>query len=205
MKKHFLLATACVLLSSAAPRVLAAPAKDAAKPQVKKKTPAQIKQEKLDALWKQSDKAFHDGDYKTAIGFHRQIVALDPSDVESYSVAAWLIWSLGDGRAATEHLFKGVKANPKSAAAWNALGENYDLQQHPRPAMKSYAQALKLSPAKANTELLRRRLAHAARRAGDLPTSIATWQSLVRDYPSEVNKRNLKRVQDQQSGAKADS
>ena len=127
-------------------------------------------------------------------------MALDPSDVESYSVAAWLMWSLGDGRAATEHLFKCVKANPKSADAWNALAQNYDMQRQPKPAMKSYQQALKLSAPKENTELLRRRLAHAARRAGELQTSIATWKSLVRDYPSAVNKNNLKRVQDLQSG-----
>ena len=194
MKKQLLMAAACLALGVAPPRVLAqtktAPSKNAAK----SKTPAQLKEAKLDALWKLSDQAFHDGDYKKAIGFHRQIVALDPSDVESYSVAAWLMWSLGDGRAATEHLFKCVKANPKSAAAWNALAQNYDLQKQPKPAMKSYQQALKLSVPKENTELLRRRLAHAARRAGDLPTSIATWKSLVRDYPSAVNKENLRRV-----------
>src|SRR5690606_5520562 len=44
----------------------------------------------LDYFWRKSDEAFHAGDYPRAIDLHKAIVALDPGDIESYSVAAWL-------------------------------------------------------------------------------------------------------------------
>ncbi len=44
--------------------------------------------------------------------------------------------------------------------------------------------------------MLRRRLAHAAERSGDLETSVRTWRDLVKDYPNEpVNQNNLARVE----------
>ncbi len=44
--------------------------------------------------------------------------------------------------------------------------------------------------------MLRRRLAHAAERVGDLTLSVQTWRDLVRDFPNDVvNKNNLARVE----------
>jgi tetratricopeptide (TPR) repeat protein len=163
----------------------------------KKKTAAQLREEKLDSLWKQSDKAFHDGNYPRAISFHRQIVAIDPTDVEAYSNAAWLLWSMGKGNDALAFLQKGIKANPKNADMWEAVGNHHGsfLKRH-REAQVAYTRALEFSPAGANTQMLRRRLAHAAEGAGDLQTSLATWRALVRDYPNiPVNRNNLARVE----------
>jgi len=189
----------------------AAPAKASAtqKKPAKKMTPAQIKEAKLDALWKQSDKFFHDGDYKRAIVLHKQIVALDPTDVESYGVAAWLMWSLSqnggaDARLkgeAVAHLQRGIKANPKNWEMWNELAQHYDLQKSPALALPAYQQALRLIPKGANSMMLRRRLAHTAQRAGNLQISLDTWRGLVRDFPGDpVNKNNLGRVQRLMSG-----
>lgn len=163
----------------------------------KKKTPAQLREEKLVSLWKQSDKAFHAGDYPRAVSFHRQIVAIDPTDVESYSNAAWLLWSMGKGNDALAFLQKGIKANPKNADMWEAVGNHYGsfLKRH-REAQTAYKRAVEFSPTGANTQMLRRRLAHAAEGAGDLQTSLATWRALVRDYPNiPVNRNNLARVE----------
>jgi tetratricopeptide (TPR) repeat protein len=181
-----------------------APGNAAAKPNSKsgkatpkKKTPAQLREEKLDALWKQSDKAFHAGNYPRAVNFHRQIVAIDPTDVESYSNAAWLLWSMGKGNDALAFLQKGIKANPKKAEMWEALGNHYgSFLKRPHEAQVAYTRAVQYSPRGANIQLLRRRLAHAAEGAGDLQTSIATWRALVRDYPNiPVNRNNLARVE----------
>ena len=46
------------------------------------------------------------------------------------------------------------------------------------------------------TQLLRRRLAHAAEKDGDLELSITTWRKLTADFPDEyVNRTNLARVE----------
>ncbi|HEX8234691.1 MAG TPA: tetratricopeptide repeat protein [Abditibacteriaceae bacterium] len=163
----------------------------------KKKTPAQLREEKLDSLWKQSDKAFHDGNYPLAVSFHRKIVAIDPTDTEAYSNGAWLLWSMGKGNDALAFLQRGIKANPKNADMWEAVGNHYGtfLKRH-RDAQVAYARAIQYSPRGANTQMLRRRLAHAAEGAGDLQTSLATWRALVRDYPNiSVNRNNLARVE----------
>jgi tetratricopeptide (TPR) repeat protein len=195
-------ATAATARSSAAKpgvaksRAGAAPSKSA-KAAPKKKTAAQLRAEKLDALWKQTDVAFHNGDYPRAIALHRQITAIDPTDVESYSNAAWLLWSSGKGTEALTHLQKGIKANPKNPQMWETLGDHLgSFRKRPRDAQIAYTRALQYSKPGANTQMLRRRLAHAAERAGDLRTSVATWRGLVRDYPGvPVNQNNLRRVE----------
>ena len=163
----------------------------------KKKTAAQLREERIVSLWKQSDKAFHAGNYPLAVSFHRQIVAIDPADVEAYSNAAWLLWSMGKGDDALAFLQRGIKANPKNADMWEALGNHYGsfLKRH-REAQVAYTRAIQYSPSGANTQMLRRRLAHAAEGAGDLQTSLSTWRALVRDYPGiPVNRNNLARVE----------
>ena len=58
---------------------------------------------------------------------------------------------------------------------------------------------MKFLPANADkndAQMLRRRLAHAAEKAGNLPLSIFTWRKLVADFPEDaVNKNNLARVE----------
>ncbi len=148
----------------------------------------------LDYLWKQSDVAFHEGDYPTAIKIHRAIVTLDPTDTESFGVAAWLLWSLGQKSEARAFIQQGLDANPKDPEMWNVAGEHYDLENSFADAKTAYAKSIELSGAKA-PELLRRRLAHAAEHAGDLELSEQTWTDLVRDFPTQpVDKNNLARV-----------
>lgn len=165
----------------------------------------------LDYFWRKSDEAFHAGDYSRAIGLHRAIVALDPHDVESYSVAAWLLWSMGEGEAALSHIEHGLSANPKNWEMWDAAGQHYDLQKRATPilasrAKEAYARAVELLPEDVDgneEKMLRRRLAHAAEKADDLPLSIATWRGLVRDFPDDaVHQNNLKRVEQLSDGAK---
>lgn len=201
-------------LAPAAGAQAKAPAKKAAqKPAKKKLTPAQIKEAKVDALWRRSDVAFHDGDYKRAIALHKQIVTLDPTDVESYGVAAWLMWSLSQNGGAdahlkgeaVAHLQRGIKANPKNWEMWNELAQHYDLQRSSGLALAAYQRALGLVPGNINSMMLRRRLAHAAQKAGDLQTSLATWRGLVRDFPNDpINKNNLARVLRLMNGGDSD-
>jgi tetratricopeptide (TPR) repeat protein len=149
----------------------------------------------VDYLWRKSDEAFHNGDYNRAVGLHKAIVVLAPDDVESYSVAAWLLWSMERGPEAMAFIQRGLDANPNDPEMWDAAGQHYDLQKKLPEAQKAYAKAVELS-GKDAPQLLRRRYAHAAEHAGDWATSLTVWQALVKDYPNEaVNRNNLARVQ----------
>ncbi len=158
----------------------------------------------VDKFWRMSDEAFHDGDYARAISFHKAIVLLDPHDTESFGNAAWLMWSLGQKDEALAHIARGLKANPTSSEMWEVAGQQYDLQKKETPALavqskEAFMNAVKFLPAdtiKEDGQMLRRSLAHAAEKAGDLPLSIATWRKLVADFPDDVvNKNNLARVE----------
>ena len=194
MKRPLLLALALLPLAVSH----AAPAKAPAKSKVKKpaRTPLEAR---VDRLWEQSDAQFHKGDYPAAIKLHRQIVKLAPDDVESYGVAAWLLWSLGQKADADAFIAQGLKANPKNAEMWDTAGQQYTLEKSFPDAKVAFSNAVRLSGTKA-PELLRRRMAHAAEGAGDWDLATRAWTNLVRDYPNEVvNKNNLARVQAQRS------
>jgi tetratricopeptide (TPR) repeat protein len=160
-----------------------------------------------DFLWEQSDKAFHDGDYERAITCHKAIVAIDPSDVQSFGVAAWLMWSMGKKDEAMAHIARGLKANPDDWDMWDEAGQHYQLEagmRDPNPellrkAKDAFVHAVELLPKdvdKNDEQMLRRRLAHAAEKSGDYDLALATWKKLVEDYPDEaVNKNNLARVE----------
>ena len=157
-----------------------------------------------DYLWRKSDEAFHAGDYPRAIELHRTLVAHDPGDVESYSVAAWLLWSLGQKEEALAHIQLGLNANPNNWLMWDAAAQHYDLQKRTLPELSSpakdaYGRAVQLLPRSADqndAQMLRRRLAHAAEKANDLDLSLQTWRDLARDFPNDaVNQNNLARVE----------
>ena len=155
----------------------------------------------VDFFWRKSDEAFHAGDYERAVMWHHAIVALDPGDIQSWSVASWLLWSMGRGADATAWVDKGLRANPGSWEMWNEAGEQFELQKLDARSLEAYQHALQILPADADrqdAQLLRRRLAHSAERNKDLSLAARTWRDLVRDYPDEaVNKNNLARVQAQ--------
>ena len=160
---------------------------------------ADAEESNVDFFWRKSDQAFHEGDYERAIGWHRAIVALEPGDIQSWSVASWLMWSLGHGEQATAWIDRGLKANPDSWEMWNEAAEQFELQKLDARALEAYKHALSIQPTGADrqdAQLLRRRLAHAAERSGELELSAQTWRALARDYPDEaVNKNNLARVE----------
>ena len=157
--------------------------------------PAAQNESLADYFWRKSDEAFHAGDYARAVSLHRAIVQVDPTDVESYSVGAWLLWSMKKGEEADAFIAQGLKANPNDAEMWNAAGDQYSLEKKGLPARDAYAKAVELSGDKPD-QMLRRRLAHAQENVGDLPASAEIWRALVKEFPGDdVNKNNLARVE----------
>ena len=143
-----------------------------------------------------SDEAFHRGDYERAVLLHRARVAIDPEAVDSFGVGAWLLWSMGRAGEAAEFLERGIKTNPDDWEMWNEAGQQYDLQKRLVRAEECYKRAVELLPKEESSQMLRRRLAHASEKAGDLPLAVQTWRGLVKDFSTEaVNKNNLRRVE----------
>ena len=151
----------------------------------------------VDYFWRKSDEAFHAGDYPRAVQLHRAIVALDPSDVDSYGVAAWLLWSMGKTQDADNFLGVGLKANPKNSDMWDTAAQQYDLEKELPAAEDAYTKAVALGDPKLcnDNDMLRRRLAHALEHNGHLPEAQGVWEGLVKDYPADpVAAHNLDRV-----------
>jgi len=151
----------------------------------------------VDYFWRKSDEAFHAGDYPRAVQLHRAIVALDPSDIDSYGVAAWLLWSMGKTQDADDFLAVGLKANPKNSDMWDTAAQQYDLEKELSNAADGYAKAVAMADPKLcnDNDMLRRRYAHALEHNGHLPEAQGVWEGLVKDYPADgVVARNLDRV-----------
>ena len=160
-------------------------------------------EENYDYFLRMSDKAFHLGDYERAIACHRAIIALEPDAIESYGVAAWLLWSLGKGDDATALVERGIASNPDDWQMLNEAAQHFDLRKITARPAPLYKRALELLPKDEPNQMLRRRYAHAAEKSGDLATSIEVWRGLAKDFPDEVvNKNNLARVEKTQADAK---
>lgn len=153
-------------------------------------------EENYDYFLRRSDEAFHAGDYERAIACHRAIIALEPDAVDSYGVAAWLLWSLGKDADATALLDRGVATNPNDWEMMDEAGQHFDLRKMTARSAALYKRALELIPKDEPNQMLRRRYAHAAEKSGDLAASVATWRALAQDFPTEaVNQNNLARVE----------
>ena len=148
-----------------------------------------------DYLWRRSDVAFHAGDYPRAIEIHRAIVTVDPTDIESYSVGAWLLWSSDNRAEADAFIAQGLKNNPDDWEMWDVAAKQYGLEKDYPRERDAYARAVELAGVDAD-QMLRRRFAHASENAGDLAASARVWRGLVVEFPNEaVNQNNLARVE----------
>jgi tetratricopeptide (TPR) repeat protein len=157
----------------------------------------------VDYMWRKSDEAFHDGDYERAIALHKGIIAIAPDEVESYGNAAWLLWSLGRGKEAIALIERGLKANPNDWEMWQEAAQHYSLQKLADRERDAYQRAIELAPAGTDTQMMRRALAHAAERSGELALAVATWRQLVKEFPNEaVNRNNLARAEKLLNGQK---
>ena len=142
-------------------------------------------------LWDLSDKYFHDGQYAEAVRLHQRICRLDPSDVESYGVAAWLLWSLGDEPAARRMLVAGVKANPDT---WDS---HWELGFHDMERNGDIARAipsLELAVAQEGwPPYAIRTLAHAYEFAEQPTRAAAVWERIGNDglAPPGIVNNNL--------------
>ena len=140
-------------------------------------------------LLRAEDAAFHTpGEWTKAIADLNRSIELDPSGVERYADAAWLLWSSGNKAQAIDFYNRMIVANPKDPEAYFVYGFYYFQQ-------KDYAQAVKwLETAEAlgikSPE--RHTYGHALTLSGRHDEALAFWRKVLADDPKdEVARRAI--------------
>jgi Tfp pilus assembly protein PilF len=147
----------------------------------------------LDRLWVEADRYWHDGDYYRIVDISRITMESDPSDDEACSIGAYLLWSLGDTKAADWLLEYGSKRAPKNRGRfYQELGWHlYNTKRH-KQALPYLQKAVVAGgvPAAAYSAL-----AHCYEKTGNLKASAQTWEDLHKRFPEFLSwKPNLARV-----------
>ncbi len=128
-------------------------------------------------LWTRSDEYFHAGAYDKAVRLQERIMVLDPGDVEAYTVAAWLTWSLGDEPRARQYLDRAVAANPNAWEAHWELGFHlFDRLGAAAEAIGPLARAVALPGC---SDPAYRTLAHAYLAAERPSLAVALWTRIA--------------------------
>lgn len=146
----------------------------------------------VETLLRVSDRYFHNGDYETCIRIHERITHLDPSNTDSWGVAAWLLWSLGRKEEALQRYLEGIQANPDRYELYFDLGFHLARQLNQPERGIPYLEKAASLP---SPPLVRRSLAHAYFAAGRYSEAVAVWEQLGRegDVPAIVQ-NNLRKA-----------
>ncbi|NUQ01999.1 MAG: hypothetical protein HUU35_19300, partial [Armatimonadetes bacterium] len=127
-------------------------------------------------LWAKADEYFHDGRYADAIRLQARIRELDPTDVEAYTVAAWLTWSLGDEPGARRLLQQAVERNPGNWEPYWELG--YHLLDRVGDAVAAVPLLEEACQRPPFPDRIRRTLAHAYIYAEQPARAVELWARL---------------------------
>jgi len=133
----------------------------------------------------ESDWWWHEGDYEQGIRCMQALVFLDPSDVQSSGLIAWLQWSLGRKAESVATLKQCIAANPSNPDAHFELGRHYMTD-------KKYALAeepLRKSVELGGDHLAHRQYAHCLENLGRLSESLAEWAKILETLPNDAAAR----------------
>jgi len=145
-----------------------------------------------DKLWEISDELFHEGYYKRSAAVLRLITEIDPTDVQAYAVASWLLDSSGYEKEGLALLELGLARNPSHYDLYAEIGDRYDHIEDYGKAAEYYEKALEFFECPL---IYLHSLAHAYEKSGQLEKSLYTWQRAAQAEPnSPVVKNNLERV-----------
>lgn len=149
-----------------------------------------------DVLIAESDWWFHEGDYDQAIRCSEASLLLDPDHVETYSVIAWLQWSMGRNVNAVGTLHRAIGAAPLDPDSWYALGFHYFNIGELEKAEGPLSQAVALQ----GDHLAYRAYAHCLDRLGRPRESLKVWEDLLELRPTDgsviVNRDRVKASMD---------
>jgi len=146
----------------------------------------------IDRLWVLTDLHWHKGEYNHIVNLCRMVTAADPSRVDAYGNAGWLLWSMDRDAEAVALYQEGLKANPTSYYMYDEIGYYYFLRKKDYPAAVKYLeQAAKMPDARA---LTLHSLAHAYEKTGNLEMCVKTWERAAKDPEDAAARTNLTRI-----------
>lgn len=186
--KRTTLALGLLLLGAALPAAAQKTAPAATKTQVDGITNAT-----LDRLWITTDKYWHDGDYNRIVDLCRIVIEGDPTDDEACSAAAYLLWSMGDTKAADWILDYGSKRAPANRGRFfHEFGWHLYNTKRYKEALPYLQKAVSAGGVMVTTYTS---LAHTYEKLGDLQSSLKTWEIVKERYPNHLAwKPNIARV-----------
>jgi tetratricopeptide (TPR) repeat protein len=131
-----------------------------------------------------TDMHWHKGEYNHIIHVDKMIIAADPGNVDAYSNAAWLLWSMDRDDEAVAMYEMGIKNNVASAYMYDELGFYYVLRKRDhRRALPYYEKAAAMKDCKPFTLHM---LANCYEKVGQLEKALATWKraASIADNPA---------------------
>lgn len=141
------------------------------------------------------DRHWHKGEYCHIVNLARIIAASDPHDLENYSQAGWLLWSMDRDADAVAMYKQGIAANPHTYYMYDELGwYYYNRKKDAANAVVYLQKAVEQPDCRAQAF---HTLAHAYEKLGNLQKARDTWARAVAlaDNPTRPAARvNLERV-----------
>jgi len=135
-------------------------------------------------MWVQADDYFHRGEYRPIIRMVRQIVLIDPHQIDVYATGAWhMAYNFMDKRLiqdGVEFLQDGCKNNQAVYDLYFELGYmHYDKTKDFNQAVLAYGEGAKRGTTTGKREApayVRHQLAHAMEKLGDVDACIEQWK-----------------------------
>lgn len=150
-----------------------------------------------DMLWLKTEDYWHEGEWDEAIRLCRQIVQVDPTFVEAYTGAAWMLWSMDRDPEAIELYEAGIRNNPKSYEVHHEYGMYFRYRQKWEQATEQFRKSVELGAPKAFQHML----PNALENGGHKREALEEWRAILRRFPDDaVAKKHIARLEQELTG-----
>ena len=134
---------------------------------------------------------FHTGEWNKTVAALERVIALNPSDINAYANAAWLLWSSGNTDAAIALYQRMVEKNPSSSEAYYVYGSYHYFRRQWKEALPLLEQAVKLGVPSPKNHLY----GHCLEKLERKQDALAFWRQLLTADPrDEVAKKQLDKL-----------
>ena len=131
----------------------------------------------LSNLYVEADEHFHKGEWNHSVNLFRIVEQGDPHNVETYSNAAFLLWSSDRNEQAVDQLKLGIAANPNISYMYDEMGTHYWIRlKDPKSAVPFYEKAIEY-PCGWTTY---HNLAHCYEKLGEWDKAVTAWRQATK-------------------------
>jgi tetratricopeptide (TPR) repeat protein len=147
----------------------------------------------IDHVWEHGDQYWHDGRYTDRIATDRLVIQMEPSFLEPYSTAGWLLENTGKDDEALEIYRRATQVGPNEWKTWHELGTFHWQRKNYSEAIRVYERAVTKRGAPI---FVWKQLAHCYEKSGQLQKALGTWNKIKEIAPSEpATAGNMARIQ----------